>query len=110
MADTNDNLVQQYKIICPSPNELSVINNNIKCNQCGLRFKNESSLRFHDVKSHQRKNLKKTDKEIKFHYHCPEQACVYSKNSSRHFTTMKYLKQVLLINYLFCVFLLFFIN
>lgn len=93
MADTNVNN-QSIKIICPSANELSVIINNVKCNQCGLVFKNESRFRFHHVKIHQRKKLEKMDKMETTHYHCPEKTCIYSPTSSRFFTTMKYLKQV----------------
>lgn len=93
MAAANSDLFQVIKMVCPSAEELSVIVNNIRCTQCGLIFHNESRFRLHDLKVHQRKNLKKTVKEF-VKYHCPESSCVYSPQSERYFTTMKYLKQV----------------
>ncbi|XP_012226175.2 uncharacterized protein Asciz [Linepithema humile] len=80
------------KTICPSPEELSVITDNVKCEQCGLVFTNESRYRLHDLKVHQRKKLDKITKE-NVRYHCPVQSCVYAVNSQRYFSTMKYLKQ-----------------
>ncbi|XP_029037693.1 uncharacterized protein LOC114873484 [Osmia bicornis bicornis] len=80
------------KIICPSPEELSVITNNIKCEKCGLVFKNEPRYRLHDLKVHQRKNLDKTIKE-NVQYHCPVESCIYAPKAERHFNSMKYLKQ-----------------
>lgn len=81
------------KMICPSPEELSIINNNIKCEQCGLVFRNEPRYRLHDLKVHQHRKLDKIAKE-NARYHCPVQSCVYAVNSQRYFSTMKYLKQV----------------
>jgi len=81
------------KTICPSPEELSVITDNVKCELCGLVFTNESRYRLHDLKVHQRKSLDKITKE-NVRYHCPAQSCVYAVNSQRYFSTMKYLKQV----------------
>lgn len=86
------------KTICPSPEELSVINNNVKCEQCGLVFRNEPRYRLHDLKVHQRKKLDKIAKE-NARYHCPVQSCVYAVNSQRYFSTMKYLKQVCTLEY-----------
>ncbi|XP_071566747.1 uncharacterized protein Asciz [Temnothorax nylanderi] len=80
------------KTICPSPEELSVINNNVRCEQCGLVFRNEPRYRLHDLKVHQRKKLDKIAKE-NARYHCPVESCVYAVNSHRYFSTMKYLKQ-----------------
>lgn len=81
------------KMICPSPEELSVITNNVKCEQCNLVFTNMSRYRMHDLKVHQRKKLDKIAKE-NVRYHCPVQSCVYAVNSQRYFSSMKYLKQV----------------
>lgn len=81
------------KMICPSPEELSVISNNVRCEQCSLVFANASRYRLHDLKVHQRKKLDKIAKE-NVRYHCPVQSCVYAVNSQRYFSTMKYLKQV----------------
>ncbi|KAK0163539.1 hypothetical protein PV327_007210 [Microctonus hyperodae] len=92
MAAANSDLFQVVKMVCPSAEELSVIVNNIRCTQCGLIFHNESRFRLHDLKVHQRKNLNKIVKEF-VKYHCPESSCVYSPQSERYFTTMKYLKQ-----------------
>ncbi|XP_011876373.1 PREDICTED: uncharacterized protein LOC105566741 isoform X2 [Vollenhovia emeryi] len=80
------------RVICPSPEELSVINNNVRCEQCGLVFRNEPRYRLHDLKVHQRRKLEKIAKE-NARYHCPVQSCVYAVNSHRYFGTMKYLKQ-----------------
>ncbi|EZA57141.1 ATM interactor [Ooceraea biroi] len=79
------------KIICPPPEELSVIVNNVTC-QCGLVFKNESRYRLHDLKVHQKKKLDKITKE-NVRYHCPVQSCVYAVNSQKCFSSLKYLKQ-----------------
>ncbi|XP_011310723.1 uncharacterized protein Asciz [Fopius arisanus] len=92
MDDTNSNSLRLVKMVCPSREELSVIVNNVKCNECGLVFKNEPRLKLHDLKVHQKKNLNKTVKEC-IRYHCPEPSCVYSSDSPRFFSTMKYLKQ-----------------
>nr|XP_034187833.1 uncharacterized protein LOC117607803 [Osmia lignaria] len=86
------NVSKGVKIICPSPEELSVITNNIKCEKCGLVFKNEPRYRLHDLKVHQRKNLDKTIKE-NVQYHCPVESCIYAPKAERHFNSMKYLKQ-----------------
>ncbi|KAL6434678.1 hypothetical protein ACFW04_006188 [Cataglyphis niger] len=80
------------KTICPSPEELSVIINNVRCEQCNLVFANVSRYRLHDLKVHQRKKLDKVAKE-NVRYHCPVQSCVYAVNSQRYFSSMKYLKQ-----------------
>lgn len=81
------------KTICPSPEELSIITDNVKCEQCGLVFTNESRYRLHDLKVHQHKKLSKITRD-NVRYHCPVQSCVYAVNSQRYFSTMKYLKQV----------------
>lgn len=91
--EDNYNILRLVKMVCPSADELSVIITDVKCDQCGLVFKNEPRLRLHDLKVHQRKNLDKTVKEC-IEYHCPEKSCVYSPDSGRFFTTRKYLKQV----------------
>ncbi|EFN62565.1 Zinc finger protein JACKDAW [Camponotus floridanus] len=80
------------KMVCPSPEELSVITNNVRCEQCSLVFANMSRYRMHDLKVHQRKKLDKIAKE-NVRYHCPVQSCVYAINSQRYFSSMKYLKQ-----------------
>lgn len=82
------------RTICPPPEELSVITNNVKCNQCGLVFRNKSRYQLHDLKVHQRKNLDKKTAKENVRYHCPVKSCVYAVNSQRYFNTMKYLKQV----------------
>ncbi|XP_020293511.1 uncharacterized protein LOC109859564 [Pseudomyrmex gracilis] len=87
-----DSSMRCEKTICPSPEELSVITNNVKCEQCGLVFSNEPRYRLHDLKVHQNKKLDKIAKE-NVRYHCPMQSCVYALNSQRYFNTMKYLKQ-----------------
>ncbi|XP_066587836.1 uncharacterized protein Asciz [Prorops nasuta] len=79
-------------MICPTAEELSVIINNIRCDKCGLIFRNEPRFKMHDLKVHQHKNLNKTVKE-NIRYHCPVQSCIYAPESERHFSTMKYLKQ-----------------
>ncbi|XP_011643378.1 uncharacterized protein LOC105431104 [Pogonomyrmex barbatus] len=84
--------IASEKTICPSPEELSVINNNVKCEQCGLVFRNEPRYRLHDLKVHQHKKLDKIAKE-NVRYHCPVQSCVYAVNSQRYFSAKKYLKQ-----------------
>lgn len=81
------------RTICPSPEELSVIVNNVTCSKCGLVFRNEPRYRLHDLKVHQQKKLDKITRE-NVRYHCPVQSCVYAANSQRWFSTMKYLKQV----------------
>nr|XP_003699999.1 PREDICTED: uncharacterized protein LOC100883796 [Megachile rotundata] len=87
-----ENVSKCVKIICPSAEELSVITNNIKCDKCGLVFKNKPRYRLHDLKVHQRKNLDKAIKE-NVQYHCPVESCIYAPNAERHFNSMKYLKQ-----------------
>ncbi|KAF3426128.1 hypothetical protein E2986_01857 [Frieseomelitta varia] len=87
-----ENISKCIKTICPSPEELSVITNNVKCDKCGLVFKNGPRYRLHDLKVHQRKNLDKTIKE-NVQYHCPVESCIYAPKAERHFSTMKYLKQ-----------------
>ncbi|XP_006607927.1 uncharacterized protein LOC102681352 [Apis dorsata] len=87
-----NNISKCIKTICPSPEQLSIITNNIKCEKCGLVFKNEPRYRLHDLKVHQRKNLDKTIKE-NVQYHCPVESCIYAPKAERHFSTMKYLKQ-----------------
>ncbi|XP_017882726.1 uncharacterized protein LOC108626518 [Ceratina calcarata] len=85
--------VSHVKIVCPLPEELSVIANNVKCDKCGLVFKNEPRYRLHDLKVHQRKNLDKATKQ-NARYHCPVESCVYALNAGeRYFASMKYLKQ-----------------
>lgn len=98
MEDTNPakNISGSVKSICPSAEELSIITNNVKCGKCGLVFQNEPRYRLHDLKVHQRKNLDKTIKES-VQYHCPVESCIYAPNAERHFTSMKYLKQVSII-------------
>ncbi|KOC63725.1 ATM interactor [Habropoda laboriosa] len=86
------NVSKCVKTICPSPEELSVITNNVKCDKCGVVFQNEPRYRLHDLKVHQRKNLDKTIKE-NVQYHCPVETCIYAPTAERHFSTMKYLKQ-----------------
>lgn len=88
-----ENVSKCIKTICPSPEELSIITNNVKCDKCGLVFKNGPRYRLHDLKVHQRKNLDKTIKE-NVQYHCPVESCIYALKAERHFSTMKYLKQV----------------
>lgn len=83
---------RHVKIVCPLPEELSVISNNIKCDKCGLVFKNEPRYRLHDLKVHQRKNLDKIAKQST-QYHCPVESCVYALKAERYFASMKYLKQ-----------------
>ncbi|XP_057329166.1 uncharacterized protein LOC130670010 [Microplitis mediator] len=92
METIESNILSFVKIVCPPAEELSVIINNVRCNQCGLVFQNESRFRLHDLKVHQRKNLDKIVKDS-IKYHCPEVSCIYSPTSQRYFTTMKYLKQ-----------------
>ncbi|XP_003484460.1 uncharacterized protein LOC100748985 [Bombus impatiens] len=87
-----ENVSKCIKTICPSPEELSIITNNVKCDKCGLVFKNGPRYRLHDLKVHQRKNLDKTIKE-NVQYHCPVESCIYALKAERHFSTMKYLKQ-----------------
>ncbi|XP_003249908.1 uncharacterized protein LOC100577561 [Apis mellifera] len=87
-----NNISKCIKTICPSPEQLSIITNNIKCEKCGLVFKNEPRYRLHDLKVHQRKNLDKAIKE-NVQYHCPVESCIYAPKAERHFSTMKYLKQ-----------------
>ncbi|XP_072742682.1 uncharacterized protein Asciz [Anoplolepis gracilipes] len=89
-ADSGASLCE--KTICPSPEELSVITNNVRCEQCNLVFTNLSRYRLHDLKVHQHKKLDKIAKE-NVRYHCPVQSCVYALNSQRYFSRMKYLKQ-----------------
>lgn len=91
-----NNISKCIKTICPSPEQLSIITNNIKCEKCGLVFKNEPRYRLHDLKVHQRKNLDKAIKE-NVQYHCPVESCIYAPKAERHFSTMKYLKQVSLV-------------
>lgn len=90
---TDDSSTRCEKTICPSPEELSVITNNVRCEQCGLVFSNEPRYRLHNLKVHQNKKLDKITRE-NARYHCPMQSCVYALNSQRYFNTMKYLKQV----------------
>ncbi|XP_043789434.1 uncharacterized protein LOC122713245 [Apis laboriosa] len=87
-----NNISKCIKTICPSAEQLSIITNNIKCEKCGLVFKNEPRYRLHDLKVHQRKNLDKAIKE-NVQYHCPVESCIYAPKAERHFSTMKYLKQ-----------------
>ncbi|XP_076238095.1 ASCIZ zinc finger protein [Calliopsis andreniformis] len=87
-----ESVSKSVKSICPTPEELSVITNNVKCDKCGLVFQNEPRFRMHDVKVHQRKNLDKAIRE-NAQYHCPEESCIYAPKGGRHFTSMKYLKQ-----------------
>ncbi|KAG7197384.1 hypothetical protein KM043_018490 [Ampulex compressa] len=94
MADIKlaKNVSELVKMVCPSPEELSIIANNVRCEKCGLIFRNEPRYRLHDLKVHQHKNLDKTIKE-NVQYHCPVESCIYALESQRHFSTMKYLKQ-----------------
>ena len=80
------------KSVCPSPEQLGVITNNVKCDKCGLVFQNEPRYRLHDLKVHQHKNLDKTIRE-NVQYHCPVESCIYAPKAERHFSSMKYLKQ-----------------
>lgn len=82
-----------FSIVCPSADELGVIVNSVRCLECGLVFHNEPRLRMHDLKVHKQVNLAKNVKK-NVRYHCPVASCVYDVKSERHFTTMKYLKQV----------------
>lgn len=89
----NENSIEKYvKTVCPKAEELSVIVNKVRCEECGVTFSNESRLRMHVLKIHEHKNLTKNDKEVR--YHCPEKMCVYALKSQRYFRTLKYLKQV----------------
>ena len=87
-----EDISKSVKSVCPSPEELGVITNNVKCDKCGLVFQNEPRYRLHDLKVHQHKNLDKTIRE-NVQYHCPIESCIYSPKAERHFSSMKYLKQ-----------------
>ncbi|XP_043288000.1 uncharacterized protein Asciz [Venturia canescens] len=92
MEEINNENSKDIKIVCPKAEELSVIVNKVRCEECGLTFSNEPRLRMHVLKIHEHKNLIKNIKED-VRYHCPENTCVYALTSQRFFTTMKYLKQ-----------------
>ncbi|XP_012264392.2 uncharacterized protein LOC105690845 [Athalia rosae] len=80
------------RMVCPSPEELSVIVKSVQCLECGLVFQNEPRLHLHSLKVHKQANLMKNDKK-NIQYHCPVASCIYALQSKRYFTTMKYLKQ-----------------
>ncbi|EFN86532.1 uncharacterized protein LOC105181357 [Harpegnathos saltator] len=89
---STESVAQCEKTICPSPEELSVITNSIRCEQCGQIFRNKPRYQLHNLKVHQHKNLDKIAKE-NIRYHCPVQSCIYAVTTKRYFSTMKYLKQ-----------------
>jgi hypothetical protein len=105
MAISNNNN-ESVKFICPSADELRVIVNQVRCEECSLIFCNEPRFRMHDLKVHKRKNL---DKRLKgdVRYLCPIKDCIYAPNNKKYFTLHKYLKQVKyyisIKNLLYCV-------
>ena len=82
--------------VCPPPEDLSVILNDLRCEKCNLHFKNLARYRMHNLKVHEKKNLTKLENEDKedIHYHCPIKNCNYAINCERFFTQQRYLKQV----------------
>lgn len=82
--------------VCPPPEDLSVVLNDLRCEECSLHFRNLARYRMHNLKVHEKKDLTKTgpeDKEV-IHYHCPVKTCVYAIDCERFFTKQRYLKQV----------------
>lgn len=82
--------------VCPLASELSVVNSNIICPEegCGKTFKASSALNMHLTKHHRNSCLAKRDTSVTVRYFCPEEKCIYHVSANRHFTQMKYLKQV----------------
>lgn len=86
--------------ICPLPSELSFINKNIPCPEEGCRstFLSSSNLEMHLSKHHKKRsdglNKREHLNKMNCQYHCPVGSCLYNINSDRHFTHIKYLKQV----------------
>lgn len=83
---------EEMIVICPKPEDLSVISSKVQCEDCNETFKSASQLHMHKTRVHEGKNLRRTVKNKK--YCCPEESCQYSVNSCKHFASMKYLKQV----------------
>lgn len=93
MSTIDDRSDEPVKFLCPSVDELSIIVNEVKCDECKLIFHNEPQFRMHDFKVHKRKNLGKNCKKA-FFYHCPIKNCIYAPGNKKYFTLYKYLKQV----------------
>ncbi|XP_011501613.1 PREDICTED: zinc finger protein JACKDAW [Ceratosolen solmsi marchali] len=88
----NNNNDESIKFICPSIDELKVIVNHIRCEECNLVFCNKPRFRMHDLKVHKHQNLDKSFKG-NVRYHCPVNNCIYAPNNKKHFALYKYLKQ-----------------
>lgn len=82
------------RVVVPSHEELSGVNNNLSCSEpnCTSVFKSSSNLMMHMVKHH-----KKTNTLDKYHpstrYACPVKECKYSIKSSKYFSKSKHVKQ-----------------
>ncbi|XP_043461693.1 ATM interactor isoform X2 [Leptopilina heterotoma] len=92
MEQAEENLVKK---VCPPAEDLSVVLNDIRCEECDMRFKNLARYRMHNFKIHDKKyKLKANDEtEKNVQYHCPVNNCIYAINCNRFFTQKRYLKQ-----------------
>lgn len=81
------------KKVYPTPQELTTINSSVKCtfDGCYRVFSSESNLMLHLAKTHKITNALEAKSSKDTQFHCPEEACVY--NNTKHFKTMKLLKQ-----------------
>lgn len=87
--------VNSVKKVCPPPEDLSVVLNDLRCEKCRMHFKNLACYRMHNLKVHEKKYTLRTDEtEKNVQYHCPVKNCIYAINSNRFFTQKRYLKQV----------------
>lgn len=80
--------------VCPTPAELSSICSQVKCpeSNCLAIFQSTSNLNMHLIKHHKVENNGLTTKK-NIQFFCPGNPCQYNKNSGKHFTKLKYLKQ-----------------
>lgn len=83
---------EDWIVICPNPEDLCFISTKVQCDHCNETFKSASQLHMHKTRVHEGKSLGRIVKNKK--YCCPVESCQYSVNSSKHFASMKYLKQV----------------
>lgn len=83
------------RLIVPSHEELSSVNNNLKCTEpnCDSVFKSSSNLMMHLAQHHKIKRNALSKQNDKAEYACPAEGCKYAVESTKYFSKLRFLKQ-----------------
>ncbi|KAL0270604.1 UNVERIFIED_CONTAM: hypothetical protein PYX00_007958 [Menopon gallinae] len=81
--------------VFPTEEELSLVSSHVRCSEenCSAVFKSTSNLNMHLIRHHKISSLELCKKDAVRQFYCPAQLCMYNKDSKKHFTKLKYLKQ-----------------